>query len=94
MRAPASARRALLAVALAGAATLIASRARPAAAGGGGIITLVAQGAQDVYLTAGPTATGEEAAVNTANVRRDVLVDPDGTKIVDPATGVVIEPHP
>jgi hypothetical protein len=78
-------------IAFAAVAALVAVSIRPVAAQGG-LIHLVAHGAQDVYLTAGATASGEEAAVNTANVSRDIVIDPSGATIVDPAHDIVIEP--
>jgi hypothetical protein len=80
------------AVAFASVAVLVAGGVSPVAAQG--IITLVAHGAQDVYLTAGSIGSAEEAAVTTASVSRDVLIEPEAVMILDPVHGSVIEAEP
>ena len=90
MPAPAFRRHAV--IAFASVAVLVAGAVSPVAAQG--IITLVAHGAQDVYLTAGSTGSGEEAAVTTPNVSRDVLIEPEAVTILDPVHGTVIEAEP
>jgi hypothetical protein len=80
------------AVAFASVAVLVAGGVSPVAAQG--IITLVAHGAQDVYLTAGNTGTADEAAVTTPSVGRDVLIEPEAVTILDPVHGTVIEAEP
>jgi ABC-type sugar transport system substrate-binding protein len=88
---PAACRRAI--IAFAAVAALLASGVSPVAAQGG-LISLVAPGAQDVYLTAGNTGTAEEAAVTTPSVSRDVLIEPEAVTILDPLHGTVIEAEP
>ena len=90
---PAPAVRRSAVVAFASVAVLVAGAVSPVAAQGG-LISLVAHGAQDVYLTAGSTGSGEEAAVTTANVSRDVLIEPEAVTILDPVHGTVIEAEP
>jgi hypothetical protein len=80
-------------IAFAGVAALVLSGESPVAVQGG-LISLVAHGAQDVYLTAGSTGGAEEAAVRTPDVSREVVIDPEEVMILDPVHGTVLEPQP